>query len=138
MIPYWWPTLVASVQRHEGCRLKPYRDSLGVLTIGWGRNLDANGITQDEADRMLDRDLTVAYHAVSAWAWFAQLSPGRQMVLVEMCFNLGLPKLLKFRRTLAACEAGRYDEAADAMLASKWAEQVKGRARTLAEVMRRG
>lgn len=138
MIPHWWPALVQSVQRHEGCRLKPYRDSLGVLTIGWGRNLEAVGVTQDEADRMLERDLTLAYHAVSAWEWFGQLSPARQRVLVEMAFNLGLPRLTGFGRMLAALKAGRYQEAADEMLASRWAEQVKGRARTLAETMRRG
>lgn len=138
MIPHWWPQLVASAKRHEGLRLKPYRDTVGVLTIGYGRNLDANGITPEEAERMLDRDLTVAYHAVSAWDWFGQLSPARQMVLTEMCFNLGITKLLKFRRTLTAIEAGDYAAAADHMLASKWAAQVKGRARTLAEAMRRG
>lgn len=138
MIPHWWPELVASAKRHEGLRLKPYRDTVGVLTIGYGRNLDANGITPEEAERMLDRDLTVAYHAVSAWEWFPQLSPARQMVLTEMAFNLGARRLMGFGRMLAACREGRYTEAADHMLASKWAEQVKGRARTLAEAMRRG
>lgn len=138
MIPHWWPALVASVQQHKGCRLTPYRDSLGVLTIGWGRNLETVGISQAEADRMLDVDLTRAYHAVSAWAWFAQLSPARQQVLAEMAYNLGVRRLMGFGRMLEACKAGRYQEAADEMIQSRWAEQVKGRARTLAEAMRRG
>jgi lysozyme len=55
-----------------------------------------------------------------------------------MAFNLGVPKLIGFRNTLADMEAGRYDEAADGMLASLWAKQVGNRADRLADMMRKG
>ena len=138
MRPDWWPALVASTKQHEGLRLKPYRDSVGVLTIGYGRNLEDVGITREEAERMLERDLAGAYQAVAAWEWFADLSPARQQVLVEMAYNLGLRRLMGFGQMLAACKSGRYQDAADEMLQSRWAGQVGARARTLAETMRRG
>jgi lysozyme len=55
-----------------------------------------------------------------------------------MAFNLGITKLLGFRNTLVAMRQGKYDAAADGMLASAWAAQVKGRAQRLADMMRKG
>lgn len=138
MFPDWWADLTERVKRHEGCRLTPYRDSVGVLTIGWGRNLDDVGISQQEADLMLAHDLNRAYAVIQGWTWTADLSPARQQVLVEMCFNLGARRLQGFGRMLAACKAGQFAEAADEMLNSRWRSQVGQRAITLAEAMRRG
>jgi len=137
--PEWWPEFVASVQQHEGCKLKPYRDTEGVLTIGWGRNLDARGITQAEADAMLEHDLDVAWReALAAWPWLRTQSAGRQAVIAEMAYNLGVPRLRGFGRMLGALMQGHYAVAADEMLDSRWRTQVGRRAITLAERMRRG
>lgn len=125
------------LRRHEGLRLKPYRDTVGVLTIGYGRNLDANGIRYAEAELMLQNDVEEVLEAVSkALPWFGSLDEDRQAILVNMAFNLGLAGLLGFNNTLAEIEAGRYDEAAARMLESKWATQVGNRAKELATRMR--
>lgn len=137
--PDWWPLLEVSVKAHEGLHLRPYRDSVGKLTIGYGRNLDDNGITQTEADAMLAHDLDVAYReCLARWPWLRTQTANRIAVIVEMAFNLGTPKLAGFGRMFEALRMGRYGEAAQEMLDSKWATQVKGRAKTLAERMRRG
>ena len=125
------------LRRHEGLRLKPYKDTVGTLTIGYGRNLEAKGITHAEADYLLDSDVQEAIDEVFAsLPWVADLDENRQAILVNMAFNLGINGLLEFHNTLAAVEAGNYEEAAKGMLASKWAKQVGRRAEELATRMR--
>ncbi len=128
-----------SVMASEGLRLKPYLDTAGKWTVGYGRNLTDVGISKLEAEVLLDHDLAQAeVDCRRSFQWFATLNDVRQRVLVDMCFNLGLPRLQEFRRMLAAVAAHDYDGAANEMLASRWAEQVKGRAQRLARMMREG
>lgn len=126
--------------RDEGLKLKPYRDSVGVLTIGVGRNLESVGLSLSEVYYLLDNDLDHALRdcAERFTPWFQTLDPVRQGVLVQMAFNLGIGGLMQFRNTLAAVKRGDYAAAAKGMLASKWAGQVKGRAARLAAQMETG
>ena len=127
------------VMAAEGLRLKPYLDTVGKLTIGYGRNLDDVGISKLEAEVLLDHDIASAeIECRKTFVWFPDLNDARQRVLVDMAFNMGLTKLLTFRRMLAAVAERDYAGAAEQMLASKWAAQVKGRAVRLAQVMRDG
>lgn len=130
-------SLVEQIQRHEGLRLKPYYCSAGKLTIGYGRNLEEVGITAYEAEVLLLNDLARCQNdCLHAFPWFADLSEPRQQVLLNMCFNLGLAGLKTFTKFLKAVELGHYDTAADEMLDSLWAKQVKGRALDLSKMMR--
>lgn len=131
--------LVQMLKRHEGCRLYPYKDSVGVLTIGYGRNLDHRGITQEEAEILLKNDIIAHSTGIlKHLPWIRGLDQVRQDVLYDMAFNLGVQGLLKFKTTLGFIYNGEYDKAADAMLTTKWARQVKGRATELAQMMRTG
>lgn len=131
--------IVAQLIRDEGLRLKPYRDSVGKLTIGIGRNLDDVGITQDEAGYLLHSDLErVGKQIHENLPWASQLSPERASVLGNMCFNMGIAGLLQFKKFLTALRLGDYDQAATEMLDSKWAKQVGTRATRLAEQIRTG
>lgn len=131
--------LIRELRRDEGVRRKPYRDTVGKLTIGVGRNLDDVGLFDDEVDYLLRNDIDRAVDDLDrVMPWWRKLSARRQRVLVNMCFNMGLPTLLTFKNTLRAVEEGRYGDAADGMLASKWARQVGARAQRLAEMMRQG
>lgn len=132
-------TLKMELKRDEDTRLKPYRDSVGKLSIGVGRNLDDVGITEQEADFMLMTDVGRAEGALDAkLPWWRTLSENRQRVLLNMCFNMGIGSLLGFTNTLKAAQSGNYGAAADGMLASKWASQVGARATRLADLMRNG
>lgn len=128
--------------QHEGLRLSAYQDSLGYWTIGVGRLIDARaggGITEDEAIELLDNDIVAKQVDLDReLSWWWDLDEVRQMVLIDMCFNMGIRRLLTFKTTLALIKAGKYEQAAQAMLKSKWATQVKGRATRLAEMMRTG
>jgi lysozyme len=124
---------------HEGLRLKPYRCTAGKLTIGVGRNLDDNGITQAEAFQLLENDiLAVEADLDRTWPWWREMTDPRQQVLADMCFNLGITRLGGFVNTLAAMKRGDYEAAADGMLKSLWASQVGRRAQRLAKMMREG
>lgn len=123
----------------EGFRSKPYRDTVNVLTIGFGRNLDHVGISKLEAEVLLDHDLAAAeMQCKDAFPWFMALNDARQRAVVEMVFNLGLAGFSGFKRTIAAIVSHRYTDAASHLLESKWAGQVGARAHRIAETMRRG
>ena len=129
-------TLRDQLIQHEGIRLSPYRDTVGKLTIGVGRNLDDMGITRDEALFLLDNDILRAQSAViHALPWSTTLDRPRFEVLVNMAFNLGINGLLGFAKFLAALQAGDYPTAAQEMLDSRWATQVGQRALELATIV---
>jgi len=119
--------------------LKPYTDAAGKISIGVGRNLTDVGISEDEADYLLDNDISSILHQlVARIAIFGSLDTTRQNVLADMAMNLGIEGLLRFHKMLAAIEAHDFEKAADEMLDSKWATQVGKRATELAAMMRTG
>lgn len=123
--------------RHEGLKLKPYRDTVGKLTIGVGRNLEDKGLSPQEAFMLLEADINVATIAVkSVFKGFEDLSEARQAVLISMAFNMGLGGLCEFRNMFAALERSDFDTASKEMLYSKWATQVGVRAIELADMMK--
>jgi len=122
--------------RHEGIRLKPYKDSVGKITIGIGRNLDDIGISHEEAGLMFLNDLDrVEKELCTNFKWFPNLSDVRQEVLMNMCFNLGITKLKKFVKFLKAVELGNWSQAAIEMKDSLWTKQVGQRSEELAKAM---
>jgi lysozyme len=128
-----------TLMRHEGLRLKPYKDSAGKLTVGVGRNLDDVGINREEAMFLLDTDLGRCEAELrGAFPWFHALDDVRQEVLMNMAFNLGVEGLKKFKATIQAVADGDYAGAAKAMMNSRWAGQVGKRAQELAVAMRSG
>lgn len=131
--------LVEQLQRHEGLRLKPYVDTVGKLTIGYGRNLTDRGLFEDEADFLLGNDINEARKELHrAFAWFRALDSVRQAALTNLCFNIGMARLLTFRKALAAMAARDYNRAADELFDSKWATQVGQRAVEVCDQIRTG
>ncbi len=125
--------------RYEGLKLRPYKDTVGKLTIGVGRNLDDVGISEQEAMILLDNDIERArLDLAKALPWVKTLDSVRQDVLINMAFNMGIGGLLTFKNTLASIKAGDYADAANKMLQSKWARQVGLRASELSQMMRTG
>lgn len=123
----------------------PYLDTVGKLTWGVGRNLTDVPLSPDELamvaaviDRMLENDIKKAEGAAMAYSWYPGLSPVRKRVVLDMIFNLGPEGFSKFKATQAAIASGDYAKAAEQMLASRWASQVKGRAVRLTEMMKTG
>ncbi|RXK01507.1 glycoside hydrolase [Arcobacter sp. CECT 8989] len=130
--------LIESVKKHEGLRLKPYRCPVGKLTIGYGRNLEDTGITEEEANFLLVRDLQRVQNALRKKINYDEYPSHVQNVLLEMGFQLGVNGLMKFKKTLQLIEEGNYIGASKEMLNSKWAKQTPKRANTLSKLMREG
>ena len=133
--------LIDQLKRHEGVSKWAYEDHLGYITVGVGRCLDPEiglGLSEKEIDYLLQNDIERCYKELECLSWFQDLDPIRQEALVNMVFNLGLTRFLQFKKTLAYMAEGRYSEAADEMLDSKWARQVKNRAIELSEMIRTG
>jgi lysozyme len=139
MTPDDFSKLREAVKLDEGLRLTPYIDTVGKMTIGYGRNLTDTGIRQSEAAVMLENDLndTVA-NLTQAHPLVLTLSATRQIVLANMAFNLGLPRLNRFTKLWEAIGKGDFTAAAKEMLASTWATQVGLRAARLAAEMENG
>ncbi len=137
-----------SIAREEGTikntqgRHMAYECSSGKTTLGYGRNVDMDGglgLTDDEAQYLLVNDTKRVYFSlVDNIQTFTSHSDTRQVVLINMCFNLGLPRFLQFKKMLAALESYNYTVASAEMLDSNWAKQVPSRARRLANSMRTG
>ncbi len=131
--------LRAQLRQHEGLRLTVYTDTVGVPTIGYGRNLRDRGITNAEADLLLNNDIADTIVALSeAFPWFDALDSVRQRALIDMAFNVGIGGLHKSPKMLAAIVGHDYHTAAVEMLDGPWAEQVGKRATTLADMVRTG
>jgi len=115
-----------------------YNDSVGIPTIGVGRNVSktGEGLSVYEQDLMLNNDITTKTIGVlRAIPWAYSLDEIRFEVLVNMAFNLGISGLLVFPKFLAALKARDYTTAAAEMLNSKWAQQVGARATRLSQQM---
>ena len=119
----------ADIARDEGLRLKPYRDTLGKLTIGYGRNLDDRGISKSEAEIMRGNDIALVLTELdSAFPWWTAMPEQAARGLANMAYNLGLTRLKGFVNMLAALKRGDFEVAAQEALDSRWARQVGGRA----------
>lgn len=138
---------VQELERDEGKRLKPYKDSVGKWSIGIGRNLDDKGISEGECALMLKNDIAEHLDLLDRHLpWWRNMDEVRQRVLANMAFNMGVGpsdeqptgKLLTFKNTLAAMARGDYEAAANGMSASAWAKQVGIRATRLVDMMRKG
>lgn len=135
-----YPQFVVDVlKRDERFRATPYRDSVGKLTVGYGRNIDDVPFTPDEAEYLLANDIARAATSLDRMLPFWRtLNETRQGVLLNMCFNMGIARLLGFQRMLAATQNSDYTAAAKEMLDSRWREQVGHRAQRLAMEMQTG
>ncbi len=139
MTPETRQKLKSLLTTHESYRQFPYADTTGHLTIGIGRNLSDRGISTTEALALLDDDI---FYFTSKLAnvlpYFSELSDNRQIVLVNMCFNLGIHGLLEFREMLAAIQARDFEKAASEILNSKAASQNLNRYEQLSYIMKTG
>lgn len=131
-----------TIRLHEGYRDQIYKDSVGVLTGGWGHAfLEGSKLSARVINILFEEDFESAVEDTEQFIskhrlW--ELNDARKGVLINMMFNLGYSKLSKFKRCIKAMREENYALAADEMISSKWARQVKNRAYTLATTMETG
>jgi lysozyme len=132
-------SLIEQLKRHEGLKLKPYKCTADKLTIGVGRNLEDVGISEEEAEMLLQNDIQRATVQIKAeFPWTEQLDEVRFSALINFTFNVGIGTVGKFVNAMAQLRDGSYDMAADEFLNSRWAKQVGQRAIEVTDQIRTG
>ena len=108
--------------KNEGLVLQPYRCKNNFLSLGVGRNLDANGISEDEAMYLLENDIERVIASLDKnWSVFRTFPPLAQEVVIDCTFQMGITGWMNFRRTRALMEMGAWLEASEEILRSKYA-----------------
>jgi lysozyme len=133
--------LIEMLRRHEGVETHVYLDTENLETIGVGRNISKTGLglSDDEVNYLLQNDISRVINELSgAFPWFSGLNEARKDAMISLGFNLGLPRLLKFKNALGSMKENDFEAAADHFLDSRWATQVKGRAIELTDMIRSG
>ncbi len=138
---------------HEGFGGRPYKDTVDIWTIGYGRNLEANPLTlkeilhlftlvpmtKEQAGYLVDNNINDSIaEADKKFSWLDDMNEPRRWVVYNMVFNMGLARFLHFKNTIKAGQMGDYELFSKEMLDSKWAKQVGGRANQLSHQMKTG
>ncbi len=131
----------------EGCKFEIYLDHLGLPTCGIGhliREQDeeygqpvGTPVSEERVRRLFNLDIIVTLEDCNRlFPDFAELPEEAQLVIANMCFNLGFPRLYKFKRFIEAINVRAWQAAADEMVESRWHDQVPNRAKRLVGRMR--
>ena len=134
-------------KQDEGFRTHVYKDTMGIDTVGYGYNLEANpaklsateialihvhGITEERAEELLKEEVEKTFqHLADDLDFFNDLPEDAQIVFVDMAYNMGVKGVEQFKTMLADAEHGDFEKAAQDGLNSRWAKQVHGRATRL-------
>jgi lysozyme len=129
--------LLDKIKHHEGFVEHVYDDSLGIPTIGYGFAIKDLILDEDIAEDILIRKLEkLQRNANSRFQWLEDMPQEVQEVVLNMCYQLGITGVSKFRKAISALQEGEWQEAADEMLDSLWARQTPNRAEELSNIVR--
>ena len=129
--------LLESIKKHEGFVEHVYDDSLGIPTIGYGFAIKDLILDEDIAEEILIRKLErLKRNACGRFKWLEDMPIDVQGVIIEMCYQLGVTGVSKFKKTISLLRDGDWDEAANEMLDSLWARQTPNRATELSNIVR--
>ena len=134
--------IIEMLRQHEGVRTHAYKCTSNKTTIGVGRNIDESGgigLSKEEINYLLTNDVKrVNDELLGAFRWYKTLGTERKDAMMDMCFNMGLPRLMLFKKALAAMAKGDYVTASAEFLDSRWAKQVGQRAETITAIIETG
>ena len=128
--------LIEAVKLSEGFRDRVYKDSLGIDTIGYGFAIKDLVLDEDISEMILKRKLEALIERVNKRFDFVECLPEEaQEVIYEMCYQLGVTGVSKFKKTLLYLENEEFNMASKEMLDSKWARQTPNRAKRLSDII---
>ena len=125
-------SLIDSIKQHEGYVGIVYKDSLGIDTIGYGFTIKDLELDEDICEIILERKLKELETRVNLkFKWFIYMPQEIKDVVMEMCYQLGVGGVSKFKKTIAYLQNKQWEEASVEMLDSLWAKQTPNRAKEL-------
>ena len=127
----------------EGCKLEIYLDHLGYKTVGIGHLITEDDelygfevgttVSQEHVDELFHEDIQRTVRDCELlYSDFNDLPEEAQLCIANMCFQLGRPRLSKFKKMKMAVDNRDWAEASRQMLDSRWAKQTPNRAMRLA------
>ena len=128
--------LIKQIKEHEGLVLKPYKCTANKLTIGYGHNLEDNGLSKTACEFILLEDIDEAkknLYAVFTRKFYESLNDKQKIALIDMMFNLGLSKFLTFKKFILAVKNKDFIKASAEIINSKAYQQNKRRYQKLSE-----
>ena len=132
--------LIKQIKEHEGLRLKPYKCPAGKLTIGYGHNLEDNGLSQSVCEYILIEDIEETkknLYAVFTKDFFDDLNDKQKIALIDMMFNLGLSRFLTFKKFILAVKNKDFIKASAEIINSRAYQQNKSRYKKLSEQIKK-
>jgi lysozyme len=130
--------LLNAVKLSEGFRERVYKDTLGIDTIGYGFAIKDLVLDEDLAEIILRRKLDkLIDNADKKFKFLKDMPTEVQDVIYEMCYQLGITGVSKFKKTLAYLENYEFKMASAEMLDSRWAIQTPNRAKKLSNIVRK-
>jgi len=131
-------SLVEDIKKEEGYRSSVYLDTLDKPTIGYGFLIDTLELQEDICELILMRKLEKLIKSIKFnFKWFDDMPDKVQDVIINMCYQLGVSGVSKFKKTIQFMKNKQWDRASIEMLDSKWArEQTPQRAKRLSEIVK--
>ena len=131
------------IREHEGYRDRPYLDSLGKATIGFGHLIteedefeEGKQYPKEQLLKLFDKDFAKAEMGADQLVGHIQeLHIEAKNVITEMVFHLGTQGVRNFRNMISALETRDYQRASAEMLDSRWHAQTTNRCESLAKIM---
>jgi len=131
----------------EGVKYEIYLDHLNLPTFGIGhliRDTDmeygqavGTKVTEDRVNECFASDTSsVLKDCETLFSSFYDLPEEVQLIIANMMFNMGKPRLSGFKKFIAAIENKDWSVAAKEMINSRWYRQVTSRAERLVNRMR--
>ena len=128
--------LLKAVKLSEGFRDRVYKDTLGIDTIGYGFAIKDLVIDEDIAEMILRRKLnSLIDRADKKFTFLKDLPLEAKDVIYEMCYQMGVSGVSKFKKTLLYLENHEFKMASKEMLDSRWARQTPNRAKRLSDII---
>lgn len=131
------------IKDHEGYRDTIYKDSLGFATIGYGHLITPNdnfkqGFTysKETLEEVFEKDFNIAVRSAEKLLKDIDHNYIIKGVIIEMCFQLGEPRVSKFKKMFEALKQNNTLIASEEMINSMWAKQTPTRCLSLANTLK--
>ena len=126
-----------NIIKHEGWKQFPYRCTADKLSIGVGHNIEDRGLSNAAIEFILNEDIETCLMELQGSLSFWDTLPSEvQAALIDLCFNMGISRLMQFRMTIQHLKDGEWDKAAEELLDSRYAAQLPHRAEANADLIR--
>jgi len=124
---------------HEGIEYKLYKCTSDKWTIGVGKNLSDRGISHATAMQMLDEDIDICINELQQTVSYWNDLPSRvKEALINLCFNMGIKRLMAFKKMFGFLREGNWLSASVELLDSRYADQVGLRSQEVANMIKEG